>query len=181
MLAALREDVQLALAENTNMTMTDVLRSYAPSVRVRSAGNFVGMPTCVELRSVRATFRNDCLSPAVYLVDRSREDQVWLLLEDVSRVCTWPWRDVVASRAVLQRLAELHAAEVQIPRHPWNYESELQQSALATVEMLDSMRRSPEWSSLAKRGFRPLDRIARSLAPRRAALNTESISACDTP
>ena len=57
----------MALAENTNMTMTDVLRSYAPSVRVRSAGNFVGMPVCVELRSVRATFRNDCLSPAVYL------------------------------------------------------------------------------------------------------------------
>lgn len=58
---------QLALAENTNMTMADVLRSYAPSVRVRSAGNFVGMPVCIELRSVRATFRNDCLSPAVYL------------------------------------------------------------------------------------------------------------------
>lgn len=58
---------QLALAENTNMTMADALRSYAPSVRVRSAGNLVGMPICIELRSVRATFRNNCLSPAVYL------------------------------------------------------------------------------------------------------------------
>lgn len=110
------------------------------------------------------------VSPAVYFVDRSQQDRVWLLLEDVSGVCRWPWRDVVASRAVLERLAQFHAAQLVIPSHQWNYESELQQSALATVETLDSMRRSPEWSSLAKRGFRPLDRIARSLAPRRAAL-----------
>lgn len=58
---------QLAIVEGTNMTLADVMRSYMPSVRVRNASNLVGSPTCIELRTVRATFRNDCLSPAVYL------------------------------------------------------------------------------------------------------------------
>jgi Ser/Thr protein kinase RdoA (MazF antagonist) len=96
---------------------------------------------------------------------------VWLLLEDVPHVCSWPWRDVAACRAVLQSLAEFHAARLVIPLAlKWNYESELQQSAVATLETLDAMRSSGEWSSLMKRAFRPLDRIATSLASRRAAL-----------
>ncbi len=58
---------QIAEAETTNMTLGEVLRSYVPGVRVRFASNLAGAPMCIELRSIRATQQNECLSPAVYL------------------------------------------------------------------------------------------------------------------
>lgn len=57
---------QLAELESTNATLHEALRQYVPSVRARQV-NLVGSPVCIELRTVRATFRNECLSPAVYL------------------------------------------------------------------------------------------------------------------
>jgi hypothetical protein len=111
------------------------------------------------------------VSPVAYCLDYSQIDGALLLLEDVPRVCGWPWRDVAASRAVLQRLAAFHTLHPRLPGIPeWDYECELQRSALASLEMLHAMRHSPEGSSLAKRGIRPLNRLALSLASRRAAL-----------
>ena len=124
--------------------------------------------------TVYAALLTSCLPgllPTPYFLDRGQDDQALMLLEHVPRVCCWPWRDLVASRAVLQRLAALHAAHLLIPCTPeWDYEPELQQSTVATLDLLRAMRSSPEGSSLAKRGIRPVDRIARSLAGRRAAL-----------
>ena len=57
---------QLAALETTSATVAEALRQFIPSVRSRSV-NLVGASVCIELRTVRATFRNDCLSPAVYL------------------------------------------------------------------------------------------------------------------
>jgi hypothetical protein len=57
---------QLSELERTNATLSEALRHYVPSVRARQV-NLVGSPVCIELRTVRATFRNECLSPAVYL------------------------------------------------------------------------------------------------------------------
>lgn len=109
--------------------------------------------------------------PEAYVIDRWRHEDALLLLEHVPRVCSWPWRDSIASRAVLQRLAAFHALRPEIPHAArWDYESELQRSAVATMELLEAMRRSHEWSSLTRRSIRPLDRIARSLGARRAAL-----------
>jgi Ser/Thr protein kinase RdoA (MazF antagonist) len=73
---------------------------------------------------------------------------------------------------VLRRLAAFHAIDpaIRSAAAEWDYEAELQRSALATVELLNTMRCSPDWSSLTKRSLRPLDRIARSLTARRAAL-----------
>ncbi len=58
---------QLARAENSNMTMPDVLRQFVPSVRVRRNERLVGSDVCIELRTIRAVGGASCLSPAVYL------------------------------------------------------------------------------------------------------------------
>jgi hypothetical protein len=58
---------QIALAENTNMTLPEVLRQYVPSVRVRRNERMVGSDVCIELRTIRGTNGPSCLSPAVYL------------------------------------------------------------------------------------------------------------------
>lgn len=58
---------QIALAENTNMTLPEVLRQYVPSVRVRRNERLVGSDVCIELRTIRGTNGPSCLSPAVYL------------------------------------------------------------------------------------------------------------------
>jgi hypothetical protein len=59
---------QIAAAENTMMSLEDVLRQYVPSVRVRRTERIVGTPVCIELRTIRVIGgSNPCLSPAVYL------------------------------------------------------------------------------------------------------------------
>lgn len=58
---------QIAQSEGSNMNLGEVLRQYVPGVRVRTAGNLAGAPLCIELRTIQASFRNQCLSPAVYL------------------------------------------------------------------------------------------------------------------
>lgn len=110
------------------------------------------------------------ISPRVYVIDHLQRKEALLLLEDVPRSCTWPWRDPAAARSVLQRLAEFHVANPKIPTEEWDYEAELQRSALATLDLLNVMRRSRDGSSLVKRGIRPLNRLIGSLPARRAAL-----------
>lgn len=108
------------------------------------------------------------LSPEVYLID-DKQDGALLLLEDVPRVSSWPWREFEASSAVLRRLAAFHEQRTcGLPE--WDYESELQRSAIATLDLLQAMRRAPEWSSFARRGIRPLRRMATHLSQRRSAL-----------
>jgi Carboxypeptidase regulatory-like domain/TonB-dependent Receptor Plug Domain len=59
---------QMALAENTSLTIADVMRVYFPTVRVRREDRIVGGETCIELRSIRTIGRRSpCLSPAVYV------------------------------------------------------------------------------------------------------------------
>lgn len=111
------------------------------------------------------------ISPRVYVIDHLQREQALLLLEDVPRSCTWPWRDPAASHAVLRRLGEFHAVRPTISNvRRWDYESELQRSAVATIELLETMRRSRDGFSLVKRSLRPLERIIDSLPSRRAAL-----------
>jgi hypothetical protein len=59
---------QIARAENTMMSLEDVLRQYVPSVRIRRVERIVGTPVCIELRTIRVMGGSGvCLSPAVYL------------------------------------------------------------------------------------------------------------------
>jgi Carboxypeptidase regulatory-like domain/TonB-dependent Receptor Plug Domain len=59
---------QIAAAENSMMSLEDVLRQYVPSVRVRRVERIVGTPVCIELRTIRVIGgAGQCLSPAVYL------------------------------------------------------------------------------------------------------------------
>lgn len=59
---------QIALAENTSLTLADVMRTYFPTVRVRREDRIVGGDTCIELRAIRTIGRRTpCLSPAVYV------------------------------------------------------------------------------------------------------------------
>ena len=57
-----------ARAENSNMTLADVLRTEVPSIRVRRLERVAGSAPCIELRTIRSTnWAGECLSPAVYL------------------------------------------------------------------------------------------------------------------
>jgi hypothetical protein len=61
------ERADLAALEGSNMTIADALRMHVPSVRVRRIEQLVGTPVCIELRTIRATFSGECLSPKVFL------------------------------------------------------------------------------------------------------------------
>lgn len=59
---------EIALTENTNMLLSDVLQQKLPNVRVRRLERVVGDLICVELRSIRVLdARGACLSPKLYL------------------------------------------------------------------------------------------------------------------
>ncbi|MGH7468373.1 MAG: carboxypeptidase regulatory-like domain-containing protein [Longimicrobiales bacterium] len=58
---------QIARAENTNMTLSEILRTEVPSIRVRRLERIPGQPVCIEFRQVRVLQQASCLSPAVYL------------------------------------------------------------------------------------------------------------------
>lgn len=59
---------EIALTENTNMLLSDVLQQKLPNIRVRRLERVVGDVICVELRSIRVLdARGACLSPKLYL------------------------------------------------------------------------------------------------------------------
>lgn len=70
--------------------------------------------------------------------DRNR-DSGYMFLEWVAAQRRWPWRDLSCSAAVIEQLATLHA--VGRPKLPdgiansWDYERELADSAISTVDL----------------------------------------------
>lgn len=112
------------------------------------------------------------LAPRLFGVERT-EGSALLFLEAVRPASAWPWRDPRALRAVLERLARLHAA----PAPPgllsdWNYEAELRWSAEATLALLEARRAAPELAPLGR--FLPaLRRVTRALPALRRTLLEE--------
>jgi len=95
------------------------------------------------------------LAPRLLSAERLAEEQWVLFLEAVERVDPWPWREARVTQTVLERLAHLHLAvpleEAAGALPPWDYEAELQQSALSTLEQLEGVRRLPHLAPLARR------------------------------
>ena len=83
----------------------------------------------------------------------------------------WPWRELSASAAVLQQLARFHEASKQSAALPpqWDYEAVLQDSAVATLECMQQMRKQPEFAWM-RRSLQPIDRLVRALPARRSEL-----------
>lgn len=83
-----------------------------------------------------------------------------LCLEMVKPVKTWPWRDHIYTRRVLELLARLHgsrASDTAASIPPWDYEAYLQKMANCTLDLLERARRHPAYSVLA----RPLPALRR--------------------
>lgn len=111
------------------------------------------------------------VAPDVFKVEPCSDRGVILFLEDVRSRVRWPWRDSSRSAAVLQQLAEFH----ETTRHrsaalpPWDYEIVLQESAIATLELMRRLRGKPEFAWL-RHSLRPIDKIVSVLSKRRTEL-----------
>ena len=84
-------------------------------------------------------------SPRLLAVERGGPSDARMYLEALYPVSRWPWRDTSFARQVLDRLAGLHAAELSPSSTAalvaWNYDAELEASAVSTLEMLAVSRR----------------------------------------
>lgn len=88
------------------------------------------------------------LSPRLLGIESLGPERHALFLEAVRKAEDWPWRDVEVAQSVLARLACFHMAlpaeEATTVLPPWDYDAELQHSALATLELLERCRRNPD-------------------------------------
>jgi hypothetical protein len=102
------------------------------------------------------------LSPQLLGLDRSGPGETTLYLEAVNRSGAWPWRESGAALAVLRSVAQLHTtapgeAALEALRG-WDYDAELALTAERTVEILERVRRLPNFPWLG-----PPARAARRL------------------
>lgn len=111
------------------------------------------------------------IAPAVFAIEHGAEMSTVLLLEDVRQISRWPWRELSTAAAVLRQLARFHQASkgaiAQVPS--WDYESVLQESAVATLERLRQMRSDTEFAWL-RRSLRAVSRLVNALPTRRSEL-----------
>jgi hypothetical protein len=99
-------------------------------------------------------------SPHCLAVEHVPPDRVWLVIEALRRINGWPWREIGRAGVLLERLARFHiaaeGAAAAVP--PWDYETELYASAVATREVLDQCGTDPDLAPLG-RHVRSLDRL----------------------
>jgi aminoglycoside phosphotransferase (APT) family kinase protein len=90
-----------------------------------------------ELSIYRSIWKDLPAPPAARLLGVHRDaDADYLLLEDVTPACDWPWRDHEAAAAVCRELARLHdAPSLSLPDAAWDYEAELAASAGTTLDL----------------------------------------------
>lgn len=111
------------------------------------------------------------IAPNVLRVEQYPKTGVILFLEDVQATRRWPWRELPSSAAVLQQLAGFHevSQESAAVLPPWDYESALLKSAVATLEGLQQLHRHPEFAWM-RRSLKSADRLVSALPNRRAEL-----------
>lgn len=113
------------------------------------------------------------VAPALFAVDEHGPEQYALWLEDVPRRSAWPWRNTVATKSVLRSLAHFHESSTEqraVGLPAWDYDAELQQSSVSTLEMLEMLRGVPELSPAIRRAIGPLRRIVLALPELREQL-----------
>jgi aminoglycoside phosphotransferase (APT) family kinase protein len=105
------------------------------------------------------------LAPRLLATDRPAPDTAVLYLEALRPASRWPWREVTASRSVLERVALLHQSrpprEALADLSRWDYEKELLASARRTLEQLERFRGPAP--SVVKRGRRWVRRLVEAL------------------
>lgn len=112
------------------------------------------------------------LAPRLLDVQRTGPDRAFLYLESIRRARVWPWRDVEHSALLFQRLARFHRTvrEANAALPEWDYEGELEQSAISTLELLEQLRRKPEFSLIARDALPAARRVVLTLRSLRAQL-----------
>jgi hypothetical protein len=95
-------------------------------------------------------------------LEADSEDTVYVFMEWVPALDTWPWRHREHAAKVLQQLARVHECAVGSVSPlicQWDYDDELSQSAASTVELYGSLFQSGV--RIGERPMlRPLERIA---------------------
>lgn len=111
------------------------------------------------------------IAPHVFGLEPCADTGAVMFLEDVRTAVHWPWRDTSSAAAVLQKLAVFHETSgrrlASMPS--WDYEAMLHESAVATLETLQRLRRDPEFAWM-RRSLRPIARLVTALSRRRADL-----------
>ena len=93
----------------------------------------------------------------------------YLLLEDVTPACDWPWREHAAAASVCRELARLHdAPALELPTGAWDYEADLLASAASTLDLALTLR-GPDGRRVWRRTTE-LRRVVESLPAIRARL-----------
>jgi len=103
------------------------------------------------------------------------DERTYLFLEYVRPAQSWPWRHVEYTSLVLECLARLHSLAVEAPLREivaWEYEAELRQSGLNT---LDSVERAAIQNDM--RWLRPARRIVRKVVASLASMRAELLQA----
>ena len=103
-------------------------------------------------------------------------DQAFLFLEWIHSSGEWPWRNGHETARVLRRLAMLHGS-IPVESMPpellaWDYESELADSAAATLEALKSLPRNRRFAPF-RRSALALGRVIGALPTMRRQLLAE--------
>ena len=97
------------------------------------------------------------IAPALFGIERDRDGpaRCLLFLERVRPVRRWPWRDEMAARRLLERLAHLHStvapADAWEILSDWDYESELAERTRSAIEALEAMPREDDLAPLRRR------------------------------
>lgn len=128
-----------------------------------------------NLRREAALYRalgNTGVAPRV-LASADAGDATYLLLEFVTAVSAWPWRDEANTRLVVRELARVHEIEQALLQvAPWDYDSELDASARATVQVAEQVRHAVPETGVAAELSR-IQRVAERLVPARHQLMAE--------
>lgn len=115
------------------------------------------------------------LAPGLLATHRPGPGGAVLYLEAVRRTSAWPWKDLRNAQAVLDRVARLHAdarsQEAVATLGAWDYEADLQQTAMLTITRLELLPSSADFTHL-RRGTRLVRRVVAALPLMRRQLLT---------
>lgn len=105
------------------------------------------------------------IAPRLLGVDFRSDGTATLFLEAVPRVRSWPWSAPPLAFRVLERLAHFHEAtsDAHAVVADWQHAVVLENSAISTLELLESLRSHPQLSSLPRRGLQATRRVALAL------------------
>ena len=120
------------------------------------------------------------IAPRLLGMERNDSGDILLYLEWIRASHRWPWRDTQLTSLAIRRLAHAHSTLSPAwfkPPHilaRWDYERELQASALSTLEMSERARRHLQINSL-QRNLPALRRIVNGLSALRNQLRTSGL------